>query len=136
MIRIMAKGQVVILGTERDRHMAKAVIDRAPPYAVVEVREATRTVEQSDKMWAMIGDISRAKPEGRRHTPDDWKAVFMNACGWECQFLEGLDGRPFPKGFRSSRLTKGQMANLITYIQEYGDRMGVRWSNESRTRVA
>lgn len=121
-------GQTIILGGSHQRFMAKKLIDLAPTNAVVNVREPTRTVEQNDKMWAMISDISRAKPEGRRHTPDDWKAIFMNACGWECQFLEGLDGRPFPKGFRSSHLTKSQMATLITYIQEYGDRHGVDWS--------
>lgn len=121
-------GQTIILGGAHQRFTAKKLIDLAPVNAVVNVREPTRTVDQNDKMWAMISDIARAKPEGRRHTPDDWKAIFMNACGWECQFLEGLDGRPFPKGFRSSRLTKSQMANLITYIQEYGDRHGIDWS--------
>lgn len=40
----------------------------------------------------------------------------MNACGWECQFQEGLDGRPFPLGFRSSQMSKAQFSALIEYI--------------------
>ena len=121
-------GQTVILAADRQRDLAKQLIDRAPPFAVVNVREAKRTQEQSDKMWAMLGDISRAKPLGRRHTPDDWKAIMMNACGWECQFIEGLDGRPFPQGFRSSRMTKAQMSNLIEYMLAFGAENGVEWS--------
>jgi hypothetical protein len=118
----------VILGKDRTR--AHLLVDKAPPGFVCTVKEPKRTLDQNDKMWAMLTDISVAMPGGRRHTPDDWKAIFMNACGWECQFLEGLDGRPFPQGFRSSKLSKSQMASLITFIQEYGDRHGVRWSDD------
>lgn len=112
----------------RDRARAHVLIDKAPDGYVMEIREPRRTGEQNDKMWAMLTDISVAMPEGRRHTPDDWKAIFMNACGWEHQFLEGLDGRPFPTGFRSSRMTVAQMADLITFIQAKGDEWGVSWS--------
>ncbi|MFN7004305.1 MAG: recombination protein NinB, partial [Roseinatronobacter sp.] len=30
--------------------------------------------------------------------------------------------------FRTSRMSKSQMADLITFILEYGDRHGVNWS--------
>lgn len=121
-------GQTVILRGDAQRLLAKQLIDRAPVDAVVNVREATRTLEQNAKMHAMLSDISRAKPEGRMMGPELWKAVFMQACGHEVQFLNGLDGLPFPAGFRSSRLTVRQMADLITFIAAYGDQHGVRWS--------
>ena len=120
----------IILSSQYARDRAHGLIDRAPPGFVVSIAEPKRTNPQNDKMWSMLTDISVAKPEGRRMIPDDWKVIFMSACGWECQFLEGLDGRPFPRGFSSSQLTKSQMGDLITYIQEYGDRHGVRWTNE------
>lgn len=119
----------VTLSSDQARFRARQMIDRAPPGYVVRLAEPRRTTEQSDKMWAMLTDISHAKPLGRRHTPDDWKAIAMNACGWECQFIEGLDGRPFPQGFRSSRLTKGQMSALIDWLQAFGDEHGVQWSD-------
>jgi hypothetical protein len=118
----------VILTNTFSRERFKRIVDKAPHGYIAEVREPTRTLDQNDKMWAMLTDISVAMPEGRRHTPDDWKCIFMNACGWEVQFLEGLDGRPFPQGFRSSKLTKSQMGDLINFIQAYGDEHGVRWS--------
>lgn len=122
----------VILSSAFARQRAKELIDKAPAGFVATVAEPKRTGEQNDKMWAMLTDLSVAKPEGRRLIPEDWKVLMMHACGWECQFLEGLDGRPFPKGFSSSQLTKSQMASLITFIQEYGDRHGVRWSDQER----
>lgn len=121
---------IVILGNDWSRSRAIEAVQNAPQGHVCEVRERRRTVPQSDKMWAMLGDISRAEPEGRKLIPEDWKVLMMHACGWECQFLEGLDGRPFPKGFSSSQLTKSQMRDLIDFIQAYGDQHGVRWSDD------
>lgn len=124
-------GQTVILGTRSDRALAHRLVDAAPPGAVVNIREGKRSLDQNAKLWAMLSDVSRAMPEGRRHTADVWKCLFMAACGHAVQFEAGIDGGPpFPVGFRSSRLSVREMAELITFIQEYGDRHGVAWSNE------
>src|SRR5207253_1067208 len=112
------------------RQRAATVIQNAPDGYVVSVDEPKRTIDQNDLMWSLLSDIATAKPLGRRHTPDDWKAIAMNACGWECQFCEGLDGRPFPLGFRSSKLTKSQMSSLIEWLLAFGAEHGVKWSNK------
>ncbi len=125
-------GQTILLRGQAQRDLAKRVIDAAPPGAVVNVREATRNKDQNARMWAMLSDVSRAKPEGRMWPPETWKAAFMHSLGHQCRFAEGLDGSgPFPIGFRTSRLTVRQMADLITVIAEYGDRHGVRWTEPS-----
>lgn len=122
--------QTVILVGPSQRAFAKQLIDRAPVNGVVTIREATRNNDQNARMWAMLSDVSRAKPEGRHWTPETWKAAFMHALGHQVQFCEGLDDSgPFPLGFRSSRLTVRQMADLITSIAEYGDRHGVQWTD-------
>lgn len=92
------------------------------------LRSPTRTVPQNSRLWAMLSDVSRAEPDGRKHSPDTWKALFMHALQYEIRFEMGLNGEPFPVGFRSSRMSKDQMAELITFIAEYGDRHGVQWS--------
>ena len=119
-----------VLTNAFSRERFKRIVDKAPDGYIGEVREPSRTLDQNDKMWAMLTDISVAMPMGRRHTPDDWKAIAMNACSWECAFLEGLDGRPFPVGFRSSKLTKSKMSTLINWLQAFGDEHGVRWSQQ------
>lgn len=122
-------GQTVILVGPSQRTLAKALIDRAPDKAVVTIREANRTLDQNAKMWAMLSDISRAKPEGRSMRPDMWKGAFMSALGHEVQWINGIDGHPpFPADSRSSRLNKSEMADLITFMYEYGDRHGVQWN--------
>jgi hypothetical protein len=121
-------GQTIIIRGQSQRDLAKRLIDAAPVDAVVTVKEATRNADQNALMWSLLSDISRAKPDGRKHTPEVWKALFMSACGHEVQFALGLDGNPFPVGFRSSRLSVRQMADLITFIMAWGDERGVQWS--------
>jgi hypothetical protein len=117
-----------ILSTDFARRRHCELTMKAPKGWVAELREPKRSLDQNDKMHAMLSDIALAKPLGRTHTPDDWKAIAMNACNWECAFCEGLDGRPFPIGFRSSKLTKAQMSTLIDWLQAFGDEHSVEWS--------
>jgi hypothetical protein len=120
--------QTVILRGHSQRLLAKNMIDAAPINAVIRIAPEKRSLDQNSKMWAMLSDISRAKPEGRRHTPEVWKCLFMSACGHEVAFETGLDDRPFPIGFHSSSLTKAQMSDLIEFIYAYGARQNVVWS--------
>jgi hypothetical protein len=84
---------------------------------------------QNAKLWAMLSDVSRAKPDGRELTPDVWKALFMHSLDHAQRFEMALDGNGMvPVGFRSSRLTKAQMGDLIELIYEYGARHDVQWS--------
>ena len=121
--------QVVILNGANQRKLAKSLIDLAPDGAIVTMKKKSRSNEANAKMWAMLSDVSRAKPEGRNWTPDTWKAAFMHSLGHQILFCEGLDDSgPFPVGFRSSQLSVREMADLITVIYEYGNRHGVLWS--------
>lgn len=122
---------VVIIRRQSQRDYAKRLVDAAEPGTAITIRPATRSVEQNAKMWAMLSDVSRAQPDGRQHTPEVWKELFMHACGHACRFEVGLDGLPFPAGFRSSRLTVRQMADLIEFISAYGAEHGVRWSHDA-----
>lgn len=129
--------QTVILHGTSQKAFAISLIENAPPDAVLTIREATRTVDQNSKLWAMLSDVSRAMPDGRRHVPEVWKTLFMHACGHSVQFEMGLNGQPFPTGFRSSKLTKAQMAELIESIYAYGAEKGVVWTEpEAQERAA
>ena len=121
----MSAGHVFFLGSPGQREVAARAVLQAPHGAVVEVRPQRRTLDQNALMWVLLGEISRAKPEGRHHTPEIWKCIFMNALGHEVRFVMGLEGEPFPVGFRSSKLTKGQMSDLIEMIYWYAAQHGV-----------
>ncbi|MFC0280531.1 recombination protein NinB [Falsigemmobacter intermedius] len=123
-------GQTIIIRGDRQRDLAKALIERAPADAVVTIKEGTRSLDQNAKLWALLSDIARAKPEGRSMAPELWKAAFMSALGHEIIWQPGIENAPpFPAGFRTSRMSKAQFADLITFVQSYGDRHGVRWSD-------
>jgi len=122
-------GQTIILAGDRQRGMARRLVDLAPQGAIVNIREANRTSDQNALMWALLSDISRAKPEGRALTPDVWKSLFLHSLDHAQRFEMALDGNGMvPVGFRSSRLTKAQMSDLIEMIREYGARHGVQFS--------
>lgn len=133
----MSSGQTVILASDHQRLTAHRLIEKAPKGAVLNIREATRTVDQNAKLWALLSDISRAKPEGRTLTPDVWKSLFMHSLDHAQRFEMALDGRGMvPVGFRTSRLTKAQMSDLIEMIHAYGAEHGVRWSDPHSLRAA
>ena len=121
----------VRLTGKSSREYAKRLIDAAPDYAVATVKAGDRTLDQNALMWALLTDISRAKPEGRKMPPEWWKAAFMAAMGCEIIWQQGIDNHsPFPAGFKSSKLSKPQMSELIEMIYEYGARHGVKWSKQ------
>lgn len=122
-------GQTVRLVGPYQRQLAHRLVDAAPPGAVLNIREATRTLDQNAKMHAMLSDIARAKPEGRDYPTDVWKALAMAMCGHKVRFEPALDGNGVvPIGFRSSRLTKAEMSELIDALDAYGTEHGVCWS--------
>lgn len=118
-------GQTIRLASVHQRALAKRLVDQAPEWAVVNIRPATRSNDQNALLWSLLSEVSRAKPNGRKHTPDVWKCLFMQACGYAVQFEVGLDGNPFPLGFRSSRLTVEQMTDLIEFILQYCAENGI-----------
>lgn len=120
----------VALSTDSSRARAIGLVQRAPATHIVEIRERNRSDAQNSRLWAMLADVALSKPDGRQHAPDTWKALFMSALGHEQLFEIGLDNRPFPLGFRSSKLTVPQMADLITFIQQWGDAHNVKWSKD------
>ncbi len=122
--------QTVILRGDAQRDLAKRLIDKAPQDAIVKISAAKRTDDQNAKMWAMLSDISRAAPEDRHHIPEVWKCIFMAALAHEVIFTIGLNNQPFPIGFKTSKLTKAQMSDMIEFIYAYGSQHNVKWSEK------
>lgn len=117
----------VTLDNRYRREQAHKLIDAAPVGAVVTVSPPKRSNDQNSLMWTLLSLISAAKPEGRQWPPETWKCAFMHSLGHQVLFAEGLNGSgPFPLGFRSSRLTRAQMSDLIEAIHEYAARHGVQ----------
>ena len=123
----MSAGQTVILRSPASREGAKRLIDLAPQGSILNVKPATRSNEQNALLWSLLSEVSRAKPDGREMTADQWKSVFMDAAGFKPTFVPTLDGDSFLcLGYKSSRLTKAEFSDLIECIHEYCARKGVQ----------
>lgn len=122
------KGQTIILRGKSQRDNAKRLIDCAPDDAIVTVRKANRSTQQNSRLWAMLSDISRSKPQGRAMTPERWKAAIMQSFGHAVQFENDLEGRPFPIGHSSSALTVSQMSELQEFMSAHFTPLGVKWT--------
>lgn len=128
----MMAGQTIIIASDRQREIAHKLVDRAPPFAVLNIREATRTGEQSAKMWAMLSDVARARPNGRILKTEGWKAMFMDMIGKQPSWEPNLDGTGVVCiGYKSSRLTKAEMSDLIEQIYSFGADHQIEWSEPS-----
>jgi hypothetical protein len=127
----------IIVQSRTDRERAHNWIDRAPAGTRIDFKGPRRSVDQNDKMWAMLTDISMQKTHAaRRYTPDQWKCLFLHACGREIQFIPALDNSTFlPYGQSSSDLSKEEFSELIDFIAAWGAENGVAWS-ESKEKAA
>lgn len=126
-------GQTIRLVGPEQRRLAHDLIDKAPDRAIVNIRPETRSNDQNAKMWAMLSDVARAKPEGREYTTEIWKALFMAEAGFKPHFEPSLDGKGVvPIGYKSSRLAKAEFADVIEAIYAYGAEHGVEWSEPVR----
>lgn len=105
-----------------DREKAARWAMVAPAGTRVEFKKPKRTIPQNDRMWAMLTDIASQKEHaGRKYTPDQWKVLFMHACGREVQFIPALDNSTFiPWGQSSSDLSKEEMTALIEFMFAWG----------------
>jgi hypothetical protein len=114
---------LIILNTAADRQRAIHWVTKAPWGVRIEFKAVKRTLDQNSRMWACLTDVAtQATHMGKRYTPDQWKVLFMAACGNKSvQFLPSLDGSTFiPWGQRSSDLSKAEMAELIEFILAWG----------------
>lgn len=122
---------LIKLRSDRDVETACRLIRQAPPGSRVEVTGPECTLIQRKKMWAMLTDIARQRPDGRMHTPDEWKVMFLHAIGKELKLLPSLNGDGFvPYGSSSRRLTVGEMSDLIDFMQAWAIEKGVTFQDD------
>lgn len=122
----------VNITSNRKREEALRIVRAAPPFSRVEVKAQKRTTAQNALLWSLLTAVSLQKDHcGRRYSPDQWKVIFMHACGREVQFIPSLDMSTFiPWGQRSSDLSKDEMTSLIEYMMAWGAENGVKFHDD------
>lgn len=118
---------LISVANEADRTRAARWASQAPAGTRIEFKAPKRSLPQNDRLWAMLTDVATQKEHaGRKYAPDQWKVLFMHACGREVQFIPSLDNATFiPWGQSSSDLSKAEMTELIEFIFAWGAEHGV-----------
>ncbi len=122
----MSRG-VVVINSDDQRERLVHCITGAVVGTRVEIKDPKRTLPQTDRMWAMLGDVAKqSRHNGRTYNSDQWKCLFLYALGREVQFLPSLDNKTFiPYGQSSSDLSKEEMSELIDFMEHWGAENGV-----------
>src|SRR5688572_30656642 len=105
-------------------NMAKALL-MAGHRLTLEVKPETRNSEQNALMHALLSEIAKTRDwAGAKRDAETWKrlmtAAWLRARGESVEILPAIDGFGVDVVFRrTSSLTKGECADLITFIQAW-----------------
>lgn len=138
-----------ILGLENARERFKAAwaeccryLEVGQPVRVkVEPTACTRTLEQNAKMWAVLTDIARQVEwpvDGKMQLleKEDWKEILTAGLKKHQRVAAGVEGGFVMLGVRTSRMTIGQMVELIEFALWFGAEKGVRWGDDYAPKAA
>ena len=95
---------------------------------VVEIKPETRSLEQNNRLWAMLEEISQQVDwYGQKLTAAEWKDVFSAAMK-KSKVVPGIDGGFVVCGQSTSRMTRAEMSEMQTLMEAFGADKGVRFS--------
>jgi hypothetical protein len=116
-----------------DATRAKAIdwIRRAPKETRVVFQGPKRTLPQNDRMWAMLTDLSEQLLwHGQRLSTEDWKQVMLASLKQEMRIVPNIHGDGFVQlGRSSSDLSKEEMGDLMTIMEAFAARYGVKFKD-------
>lgn len=122
--------RIFVLVHDTARKLAAECVAKAPDGYVVEVKEATRNLEQNALMWALLTDISQQVAwHGIKLSPEEYKDL-LSAGLVKSKVVPNIEGNGFViLGQRTSRMSKREFSELCELILAFGAEHGVRWSD-------
>ena len=92
-----------------------------------------RSIEQNALMWSRLGDIARQLQwpvNGAMAYLDsnDWKHIITAGLKREQRIAQGIDGGFVILGQYTHKMSKSEMADLITLIEAFGAQHDVQWT--------
>lgn len=92
------------------------------------VKRETRSNAQNARMWAMLEDVARqVEWHGRKLSKEDWKHIFSASLKRQ-DAVPGIDGGFVVLGQSTSKMTVGEMGDLMTLMEAFGAEQGVRFT--------
>ena len=99
----------------------------------VSIGEPRRSLEQNDRMWAMLGEVADQVEwlvDGKlqKLAPEEWKDILSASLKREQRVAQGIDGGFVILGQRTSKMTKRELSDLMELISAFGAERGVKFS--------
>lgn len=106
----------------------KAIMSAPDGYYCI-IKGSTRTLEQNDKLWPMLQDVSRqVEWHGHKLSNEEWKDFFTASLKQQ-KVVPNMDGTGFVViGMSTSVMSKRMFIDLIDLIYAFGSDHGVVWS--------
>ncbi len=133
------------------RRLASAQCMNAPDGFIVEIKPPTRSLEQNEKLHAMIADIAAGCTfMGRKWDKEEWKRLLIDAFVrvmreeakvsgspdpfvGQGEVVPALDGHGFVQlGVQSRSFKKAIASEFIEYLSAYGNDHAVRWTDSAQ----
>jgi len=129
---------LLVLTSPDIRQKAAHWTSRLPDGTRVTFQAPKRTLDQNSRLWAMLTDVATQLPwHGIKLTPDDYKLIFLDALKRELRMVPNIDGSGFVNlGRSSSDLSKEEMSDLFTLIEQFGANHGVVFHDQAVTEPA
>lgn len=125
----MSEKRVFRLAHDTARRLAAAQCEIAPDGYIVEIKPPTRSLMQNSRLWALLTDVaSQVVWHGRKLDQESWKHIFTSSYK-KMDVVPNLEGTGFVAlGLSTSKMTKGELNDLMTLIEAFGAQNGVTWS--------
>ena len=101
---------------------------------MMSAEKVRRNTEQNKRMWAMLHDISRqvtwktAQGKDVKPSAEDWKDIFTAFLKGHRMYV-GIESGIVMVGDRTSKMTVGEMTELIEALFWFGAEKRVIWSD-------
>jgi hypothetical protein len=115
---------------QQARLNALEAVKTAPDGWMVQVKEKTRSIEQNALLWSRLEEVSKQVDwYGEKLTSEDWKHVFSASLKKQ-KAVRGIDGGFVVLGQSTSKMTKAEMADLLTLMEAFAAERGVNFKDE------
>lgn len=112
------------------RRLAAAQCMIAPYGWIVEVKPATRTLDQNALLWTLLEEISKSVNwYGQKLTNEEWKDVLTAALKKE-KVVPGINGGFVVLGQRTSKMNKKDFSELLEFTYAFGAQQGVEFIDD------
>jgi hypothetical protein len=129
--------KVTLYNAQQAHTVLKDVWQKAKPFLlagnklVLTIEEQKRSTEQNALLWSVLTDLSKQVLwHGEKLTKEEYKDL-LTAGLKKQRAIPGMDGGFVVLGTSTSKMTKAEMAELITLAHAFGDMRDVKWSPTS-----